>query len=47
VFPFFAIITAQYLVGLQSERTIKTIRAVQIGVVALLLIVIAALHYYF
>jgi 4-amino-4-deoxy-L-arabinose transferase-like glycosyltransferase len=47
VFPFFAIITAQYLVGLQTERTIKTIRAVQIGLVVLLLIVIVALHYIF
>jgi 4-amino-4-deoxy-L-arabinose transferase-like glycosyltransferase len=47
VFPFFAIITAQYLVGLQSERTIKTIRGIQIGVVVLLLMVIAALQYFF
>jgi 4-amino-4-deoxy-L-arabinose transferase-like glycosyltransferase len=47
VFPFFAIITAQYLVGLQTERTIKTIRAVQIGLVVLLLIVIVALALYF
>ncbi|GGH13875.1 ArnT family glycosyltransferase [Mucilaginibacter phyllosphaerae] len=47
VFPFFAILTAQYLVGLQPGRTIKTIRAVQIGLVVLLLLVIAALHYFF
>jgi 4-amino-4-deoxy-L-arabinose transferase-like glycosyltransferase len=47
VFPFFAIITAQYLVGLQSERTIKAIRAVQIGVVVVLLLAIGALHYFF
>ncbi|WP_454801489.1 ArnT family glycosyltransferase [Mucilaginibacter phyllosphaerae] len=47
VFPFFAILTAQYLVGLKSDRTIKTIRAVQIGLMVLLLLVIAALHYFF
>ncbi|MCO5935828.1 glycosyltransferase family 39 protein [Mucilaginibacter sp. RB4R14] len=47
VFPFFAIITAQYLVGLQSERTIKTIRIMQIGLVVLLLLVIGTLHYFF
>ncbi|MBL4678399.1 MAG: glycosyltransferase family 39 protein [Mucilaginibacter sp.] len=44
VFPFFAIITAQYLIGLQTQRTI---RAVQIGLVLLLLVAISALHYYF
>ncbi|MEB0263534.1 MULTISPECIES: glycosyltransferase family 39 protein [unclassified Mucilaginibacter] len=47
VFPFFAIITAQYLVGLQSERTIKTIRIMQIGLVVLLLLVIGTLHCFF
>ncbi|MES2266344.1 MAG: glycosyltransferase family 39 protein [Bacteroidota bacterium] len=47
VFPFFAIITAQYLVGLQSYRTVKTIRIVQIGLVVLLLLTIGTLHYFF
>ncbi|RYU85916.1 glycosyl transferase [Mucilaginibacter terrigena] len=47
VFPFFAIITAQYLVGLHTERTIRIIRGVQTGVVILLLLIIAALHYFF
>jgi 4-amino-4-deoxy-L-arabinose transferase-like glycosyltransferase len=47
VFPFFAIITAQYLVGLQSDKTIKAIRGVQIGVVVVLLLAIGALHYFF
>ncbi|MCQ6960269.1 ArnT family glycosyltransferase [Mucilaginibacter aquariorum] len=47
VFPFFAIITAQYLAGLQSDKTIKTIRVVQIGVVVVLLLAIGALHYFF
>ncbi|MDB5129570.1 glycosyltransferase family 39 protein [Mucilaginibacter sp.] len=47
VFPFFAIITAQYLVGLQSDKTIKAIRVMQIGVVVVLLLAIGALHYFF
>jgi 4-amino-4-deoxy-L-arabinose transferase-like glycosyltransferase len=47
VFPFFAIITAQYLYGLQSLKTINIVRRVQIGVVILLLIIVALLHYYF
>lgn len=47
IFPFFAIITAQYLAGLQSDRTIKTIRAVQIGLVAALLLIVATLNYFF
>lgn len=47
VFPFFAIITAQYLVGLRSERSIKAIRIMQIVLVVLLLFVIATLHYFF
>jgi len=47
VFPFFAIITAQYLYGLQSARTIRTIRAIQIGVVMLMLVIIGLLQYYF
>jgi 4-amino-4-deoxy-L-arabinose transferase-like glycosyltransferase len=47
VFPFFAIITAQYLVGLQSESTIKTIKWVQIAVVAILLVILSVLHYFF
>jgi 4-amino-4-deoxy-L-arabinose transferase-like glycosyltransferase len=47
VFPFFAIITARYLVGLQQERTIKAVRGVQIGVVVVLLLTIGALHYFF
>ncbi|WP_183554883.1 glycosyltransferase family 39 protein [Mucilaginibacter sp. AK015] len=47
VFPFFAIITAQYLAALQSVQTIKVIRGVQIAVVVLLLLVICALQYFF
>jgi len=47
VFPFFAIITAQYLYSLRSERTIGVIRIMQIVVVVLLLVIIGALHYFF
>jgi 4-amino-4-deoxy-L-arabinose transferase-like glycosyltransferase len=47
VFPFFAIVTAQYLVGLQLEKTIKAIRTMQIGVVVVLLLTIGALHHFF
>ncbi|MGY4538504.1 4-amino-4-deoxy-L-arabinose transferase-like glycosyltransferase [Mucilaginibacter sp. UYNi724] len=47
VFPFFAIITAQYLVGLRSESSIKAIRIMQMGLVVLLLLIIATLHYFF
>jgi hypothetical protein len=47
VFPFFAIITAQYLCGLQSYKSIKIIRIVQIGVIAIVLVTIAALQYFF
>jgi 4-amino-4-deoxy-L-arabinose transferase-like glycosyltransferase len=47
VFPFFAIITSQYLYGLRSERTIRTIRIIQIVLVVLMLAVISVLHYYF
>jgi 4-amino-4-deoxy-L-arabinose transferase-like glycosyltransferase len=47
VFPFFAIITAQYLYSLRSERTIGIIRVMQIVVVVLLLVIIGALHYFF
>jgi 4-amino-4-deoxy-L-arabinose transferase-like glycosyltransferase len=47
VFPFFAIITSQYLCGLRSDQTVRTIRIMQIGLVFLLLVVIGLLHYYF
>jgi 4-amino-4-deoxy-L-arabinose transferase-like glycosyltransferase len=42
IFPFYAIITAQYLYGVKS---IKTVRIVQIAVVVILIAGIIALHY--
>ncbi|WP_214653007.1 ArnT family glycosyltransferase [Mucilaginibacter segetis] len=47
VFPFFAIITAQYLYGLRSAKAVQIIRIMQIVLCVLLIIVIAVLHYYF
>lgn len=47
VFPFFAIISAQYLYALRSELTVKTIRVIQIVQIVLLLLVIGVLQYYF
>ncbi|MDB5061168.1 MAG: glycosyl transferase [Mucilaginibacter sp.] len=47
VFPFFAIITAQYLYDLRSPKTLNIIRIMQIVVVVLMLVIIAVLHYFF
>ena len=47
VFPFFAIITAQYLCGLQSEKSIKAIRIVQLCIVVIVLLAITTLQYFF
>ncbi|TSD63530.1 glycosyl transferase [Inquilinus sp. KBS0705] len=47
VFPFFAIITAQYLYGLQSVKNIRIIRWMQLIIAGLLIIIIAVLQYYF
>jgi len=47
VFPFFAILTAQYLVGLRSEKTLRTVRITQACIIILLLLLVAALEYFF
>ncbi|WPU93363.1 glycosyltransferase family 39 protein [Mucilaginibacter sabulilitoris] len=47
VFPFFAIITAQYLYQLTSAKSVKTVHSAQIIVVSLMLMVIAALQYFY
>jgi 4-amino-4-deoxy-L-arabinose transferase-like glycosyltransferase len=47
VFPFFAILTAQYLYNVQSEKSIRAVRVVQIIVISILLVVIAVIHYFF
>jgi 4-amino-4-deoxy-L-arabinose transferase-like glycosyltransferase len=47
VFPFFAILTAQYLYHLTSEKSIKAVRITQLVIISILLVLIAALHYFF
>lgn len=47
VYPFFAIITAQYLYAVRQEKSIRAIRIVQTIVVILLLVVIAVLNYFY
>jgi len=47
VFPFFAIITAQYLFNVKMEKNIKAIRITQIIVIILMLGVVSALQYFF
>jgi 4-amino-4-deoxy-L-arabinose transferase-like glycosyltransferase len=47
IYPFFAIITAQHLLQLRSSKSIKALRIIQAGLLAILLAVIAALHYFF
>ena len=47
VFPFFAIITAQYLSGLSSEKSIKAVRVTQTIVIVLMLLVTVTLWYFY
>ena len=47
VFPFFAIITAQYLYHLTSIKSINAVRITQWIVIILLLITVTALEYFF
>jgi 4-amino-4-deoxy-L-arabinose transferase-like glycosyltransferase len=47
VYPFFAIITAQYLYNVQLPKCIKAIRTTQTIIIVLLLLVIGALHYFY
>nr|WP_184549067.1 glycosyltransferase family 39 protein [Mucilaginibacter sp. FT3.2]MBB6233456.1 4-amino-4-deoxy-L-arabinose transferase-like glycosyltransferase [Mucilaginibacter sp. FT3.2] len=47
VFPFFSIITAQYLYGLSSPKSINAVRVTQTVVVILMLFIIAALAYFY
>ncbi|MES2379214.1 MAG: glycosyltransferase family 39 protein [Bacteroidota bacterium] len=47
VYPFFAIITAQYLQNITDISSIKAIRGVQTAVIGVLLAVIGALHYFY
>ena len=47
VFPFFAIITAQYLYGVQLPKSIKAIRITQIVVISIMILIICILEYFF
>jgi len=47
VYPFFAIVTAQYLYNLRSEKSIKAVRIIQGPLLIALLIAIAILQYFF
>jgi hypothetical protein len=47
VFPFFAIITAQYLFQLTSPKSLKAVRITQIVVAVLMMIVVGVLQYFF
>ncbi|MDB4926082.1 glycosyltransferase family 39 protein [Mucilaginibacter sp.] len=47
VYPFFAIITAQYLYNARLPKSVKAIRITQIIIIILLLLVIGALHYFY
>jgi 4-amino-4-deoxy-L-arabinose transferase-like glycosyltransferase len=47
VFPFFSILTAQYLFSLHSEKSIRAVRIAQMIVIGILLGALIALHYFF
>ena len=47
VFPFFAIITAQYLYNIKAPASVKAVKITQAVIFALLLLVIIALHYFY
>lgn len=47
IFPFYAIITAQYLYGIKQSKSIRAIQIIQTVVVALLITLVVALQYFF
>jgi 4-amino-4-deoxy-L-arabinose transferase-like glycosyltransferase len=47
VFPFFSIVTAQYLYGIRSAKTIRAVRITQGIIIVLLLALVATLQYFF
>src|SRR6201996_4533969 len=47
VFPFFAIITAQYLYSVQLPGSIKAIRITQITVIGIMMLVVCAIEFFF
>ena len=47
IFPFFAILTAQYIYNLQGVKRIKLINTIQLFIICLMMVVIGALNFYF
>jgi 4-amino-4-deoxy-L-arabinose transferase-like glycosyltransferase len=47
VFPFFAIITAQYIYRIQSVKTIRAVGITQTAVIVIMLVAILLLNYFF
>jgi 4-amino-4-deoxy-L-arabinose transferase-like glycosyltransferase len=47
IFPFYAIITAQYLYGVLQAKSIKAIQIIQTVIIALLMLLVIALQYFF
>ncbi|HWZ15960.1 MAG TPA: glycosyltransferase family 39 protein [Mucilaginibacter sp.] len=47
VFPFFAILTAQYLYSIKSAKTVRAIGITQAVIIVLLLMLVIALQYFF
>lgn len=47
VFPFFAIITAQYLYNVQLPGSIKAIRITQIAVIAIMMLIVCSIEFFF
>lgn len=47
IFPFFAILTARYIVQLSSEKEIRNIRIMQGVIIVLMTLIIGVLHYFF
>jgi hypothetical protein len=47
VFPFFSILCAQYICGLQSEKTFRLIKSIQIVIGTAMVLVVILLQYFF
>lgn len=47
VFPFFSILTAQYICRIGKENTVKLVRIVQLMVCVIMVLLIFTLHYFF
>jgi hypothetical protein len=47
VYPFFAIITAQYLYRVQAVKSIKAIKITQIVTIILMILLVVTLHYFY